>query len=172
MATYTLISSVTVGSGGAASIDFNSIPLTYTDLLVKLSSRNVGSGEWHNLDFRMGGVSSSVYNSLTLYSTGSEAAYGYETSQQEARRQYAQSGGATANIFGNIEIYFANYTSSNNKSVSVDYVSENNATAAILGYNAVVMANTSAISSLTFFARDATNFAQYSTAYLYGISNA
>ena len=33
--TYTLISSVTVGSGGAANIEFTSIPSTYTDLLLK-----------------------------------------------------------------------------------------------------------------------------------------
>jgi hypothetical protein len=32
MATYTLINSVTVGSGGAANIEFTSIPATYTDL--------------------------------------------------------------------------------------------------------------------------------------------
>ena len=40
MATYTLISSVTVGAGGASSIDFTSIPSTYTDLLVKISARS------------------------------------------------------------------------------------------------------------------------------------
>ena len=37
MATYTLIASNTVGSGGTASIEFNSIPQTYTDLLIKIS---------------------------------------------------------------------------------------------------------------------------------------
>ena len=42
--TYTLIASNTVGSGGAASISFSSIPSTYTDLLVKISTRdNTGS---------------------------------------------------------------------------------------------------------------------------------
>ena len=34
--TYVAIATVTVGSGGAASIDFTSIPATYTDLVVKL----------------------------------------------------------------------------------------------------------------------------------------
>ena len=37
--TFTKIASVTVGSGGASSIDFTSIPSTYTDLCVKLSTR-------------------------------------------------------------------------------------------------------------------------------------
>jgi hypothetical protein len=40
--TYTLIaSSVTVGSGGAANIEFTSIPATYTDLVSALSSLRV-----------------------------------------------------------------------------------------------------------------------------------
>ena len=38
--TYTLISSVTVGSGGASSIEFTSIPSTYTDLLLNFSGRS------------------------------------------------------------------------------------------------------------------------------------
>jgi hypothetical protein len=31
--TYEIIASVTVGSGGAANIEFTSIPATYTDLV-------------------------------------------------------------------------------------------------------------------------------------------
>ena len=46
--TYTLISSVTVGAGGASSIDFTSIPATYTDLLVKFSLRTDFNG-WRDL---------------------------------------------------------------------------------------------------------------------------
>ena len=39
MATYKLIASGTVGSGGASSIEFTSIPGTYTDLVIKTSLR-------------------------------------------------------------------------------------------------------------------------------------
>ena len=39
MATYKLIASSTVGSGGASSIDFQNIPGTYTDLIFKISER-------------------------------------------------------------------------------------------------------------------------------------
>lgn len=171
--TYTLISSVTVGSGGAANIEFTSIPATYTDLLVKLSSRTNVTGEWSSLDFRMNGLSTSIYSAITVYGVGSGGgSSGSETNYTAAPRQYAQANGATANTFGNIEFYFPNYTSSNNKSVSVDYVSENNATAAIAGLNAVLMASSAAITSLSFFDRSSNNLMQYSTAYLYGISNA
>jgi hypothetical protein len=38
--TYEAIETVEVGSGGAADIEFTSIPGTYTDLVVKVSARN------------------------------------------------------------------------------------------------------------------------------------
>ena len=38
--TFVKIATVTVGSGGAATIDFSSIPSTYTDLCIKHSLRN------------------------------------------------------------------------------------------------------------------------------------
>jgi hypothetical protein len=41
--TFIKIASVTVGSGGAASMDFTSIPSTYTDLVIKVSTRKVQS---------------------------------------------------------------------------------------------------------------------------------
>jgi hypothetical protein len=45
MATYTLINSVTVGSGGAANIEFTSIPATYTDLNLLFTARVTGNYE-------------------------------------------------------------------------------------------------------------------------------
>jgi hypothetical protein len=45
--TYEAIATVEVGSGGAANIEFTSIPATYTDLAIAFSIRgtlNTGSG--------------------------------------------------------------------------------------------------------------------------------
>jgi hypothetical protein len=43
--TYTLLETITVGAAGASSVTFNSIPQTgYTDLVVKTSERNTGTG--------------------------------------------------------------------------------------------------------------------------------
>jgi hypothetical protein len=41
--TYEAIATVEVGSGGAADIEFTSIPGTYTDLVLKLSARGTRS---------------------------------------------------------------------------------------------------------------------------------
>lgn len=173
MATYKLISSVTVGAGGAATIDFTSIPQTYTDLLIKLSSRTNDSVNFsENLDYRMAGITSSVYSSLTVNAVGTATGYGVETNQAEARRQSMQANNSTASTFGNIEMYFPSYTTAYNKSTFVDYGTENNATSTVIGIAGSYMANTSAINTISLYSRAGNSFLQYTTAYLYGISNA
>ena len=43
-ANYTLLEKITVGSAGASSVTFSSIPQTgYTDLVVKYTARNTGT---------------------------------------------------------------------------------------------------------------------------------
>ena len=166
--TYTLIASSTVGSGGAANIEFTSIPSTYTDLLVKLSSRsNRGGGQVSDgIAIEFNGSSAS----LTMrYLDGSGSAAGSSTGTAIWTRTSAS--GATASTFGNAEYYIPNYAGSTNKSVSVDGVSENNATSAFAMLSAGLWSNTAAITSVKLISINAENFVQYSTAYLYGISN-
>lgn len=169
MATYKLISSVTVGAGGAANIDFTSIPQTYTDLVIKLSSRTNRAtivGDFFVVSFNGNTANRS---SRDLYGSGSGS---FSGSYSTMYGGLTDSGDATASTFGNAEIYIPNYTSSNNKSISGDSVSENNATEAYVYLNAGLWSNSSAITSVTLTPNIGTLFNQYSTAYLYGISNA
>ena len=164
MATYTLISSVTVGSGGAANIDFTSIPATYTDLLVKSSLRENSGNEYYLVSFN-----SSTSNFSSRYVEGDGNSVGSSTLARFAGRVNAST--STASTFSNTDFYIPNYAGSNNKSYSVDSVNENNATSAQKTLIAGLWADTSAITSISF-SLPAGNFVQYSTAYLYGISNA
>jgi len=168
--TYEAIATVTVGSGGAASIDFTSIPATYTDLCVVLSLRNNRSTAigYPRLTFNS---STTGYTRRELYGDGSSA-YS-STGGGGSYLEFVCSGnGATSSTFGNAVFYVPNYAGSNNKSVSYDAVSENNATTAQASLNAGLWSNTSAITSIAFAPGDsATSFSQYSTATLYGIKN-
>ena len=171
--TYTLISSVTVGSGGAAAIEFTSIPATYTDLLVKLGGRSSRSGavaEEFLLTFNNNG---SNYSEKWLRGTGASAAS--STFSGSSIQQLGQPGAsATANTFGNWEFYIPNYAGSNNKSISLDGVTESNSATAghALAYlETGLWADSAAITSIKLSA-GAYLAEQYSTAYLYGISNA
>jgi hypothetical protein len=161
--TFVKIASVTVGSGGAATIDFTSIPSTYTDLVVKLSARvNVADDQtWITLNSSTSGFSNRV-----LYGDGSTAA-----STSVARFiGYHNRSDVTANTFGNAEFYIPNYAGSSNKSMSSDSVWEQNGTTAYQALSASLWSNTAAITSITLTPQSG-SYVQYSTATLYGIKN-
>jgi hypothetical protein len=165
--TYTLISSVTVGSGGAANIEFTSIPSTYTDLVLKLSGRSNRSETTEFLNINLNS-SASNFDNKTLESAGTSVysgSYGTYIGSIPAAT-------ATANTFGSFEIYIPNYAGSNFKSVSSDSASENNLAQNYQDLIAILWSQTAAITSIKLVPSNASNFVQYSNAYLYGISNA
>lgn len=163
--TYNKIASVTVGSGGAATIDFTSIPATYTDLVLKLSSRTT----YTSVSYRFGELqfngSAVNLSSRYLQGNGSTAASGNDT----AIYFWNNTATATASTFDNIEIYIPNYAGSTNKSVSIDGVTENNSTAVLSHLVAGLWSNTAAITSIKLDPNSG-DFVEFSTATLYGIS--
>jgi hypothetical protein len=165
--TYELIAAVTVGAGGAANIDFTSIPSTYTDLVLKLSARNSGAQYYGQLYFN---GSTSSYSRRLLYGDGSST--GSLTASNEYTLVTNPTTSYTANTFGSFEIYIPNYAGSNNKSYSIDAVIENNATTAYATMYAALWSNTAAINRITMVPNSPDTFVQYSTAYLYGVKNA
>jgi hypothetical protein len=161
------IQTVTVGSGGASSISFTSIPQTYTDLVLKISSRGTNSGTAVAYEISFNGNTSN-FSSIILGGNGSSV---FSYSNQPRRIGLTSAAGATASTFANGEIYIPNYAGSNNKSYSADAVSENNATSAEIAMFAGLWSNTAAITSVTLTPQF-DNFAQYSTATLYGVTSA
>lgn len=175
--TYNKIATVTVGAGGASSIDFQNIPSTYTDLCLSLSSRinRAGNNFLYNI-LRFNNDTGNNYSMRDLY--GFELGGGYgptgSASRQNTIGYFAVSTTSdnTANTFANTMLYIPNYTGSNNKSWSCDYVTENNSTTYYwLGLSGGLWSNTSAINRLTIVNDGGWNFNQYSTATLYGIKN-
>jgi hypothetical protein len=77
----------------------------------------------------------------------------------------------TADTFGLFEYYIPNYRSSNQKSISVDATTENNASLSYFTTGAFLWTGTSAIDIITFSSVHSSNLMQYSTFYLYGIKN-
>jgi hypothetical protein len=171
--TMTLIASSTVGAGGASTISFSSIPSTYTDLCVKLSTRAAATG-WttSTIQLTFNGVGGTSYSRRTLYNK-SDGTGGSDSASSVAYIAGIGDDGssATSNTFANNEFYIPNYAGSNYKSVSIDSVVENNGTDTAAQLTAGLFSNTSAISSLSILDVNG-NFVQYSTAYLYGVKNA
>jgi len=170
MPTYTQIgTAVTVGSGGAANIDFTSIPGTYTDLVILLSSR-AATGGAADVEMQLNSDTTGTnYATKQIQANGSTVA-----SSGGAGNQTATSTGSTdtASTFASSSIYIPNYLGSTYKSYSTDTVTENNATTAYATLRAGIWNNTAAITNIRLKHGSGANFAQYSTAYLYGVSNA
>jgi hypothetical protein len=163
--TYNKIATVTVGSGGASSIEFTSIPATYTDLLILTSTRCSGTDSDIRLTFNTSG---GTYTLRKLLGNGSSVSS--ETGTNAFLRNNPS--GSTASTFTNSMVYIPNYAGSNAKSLSADSVAENNATS-----NAVVqlsVGNWSGTSAITSIKIDSTSgpsqtLVEHSTATLYGI---
>jgi hypothetical protein len=165
--TYTLISSVTVGSGGAANIEFTSIPATYTDLLMKISSRGTGTnalgGYYYDVTFNNTSANRTGRHLLKLQNTPSSGIY--------TLWGLSSPTDFTASTFSDGELYIPNYGSSNYKSAQLDSVNENNSSTQRMVLSAGLWSDAAAITSIKLVQGNG-DFAQYSTAYLYGISNA
>ena len=164
--TYEAIATVTVGSGGAADITFSSIPGTYTDLCLLVSGRGTAAQQSIQINFN-GDNTDANYSQKRIQANGSTVG-SYGTYGKAAG--VAGENNMTASTFGNTSIYIPNYTSSVAKSYSSDGVNENNSTTAYIEPTAGLYTGTSAITSIKIFL-DGGNYAQYSTATLYGIKN-
>lgn len=172
--TYTLISSNTLGSD-SASVTFNSIPSTYTDLNIRISARTnrssgVPSGD--QIIVRYNSDSATNYSLVSLRGNGvsgtsSEAGGGNDSSSF----YYVAASGNTTNTFTSGEIYIPNYTSTASKQVMFNAFDETNGTSVYMVQSAQLYRGTSAISSIVFTPKFGTAILAGSSFYLYGIKN-
>jgi hypothetical protein len=158
----------TVGASAVASVTFNNIPQTFTDLKIVFSTRTDSTGSDRAVPYVQVNGSGSNSSNTRLYgisnvATGSDnIAAGYIG--------YTSTAANTASTFGSQEIYIPNYTGSNFKQMIVDGISEtNSASNAGQTLVSVLFRTTSAITSFTLYSSTG-NWVQYSTFTIYGIT--
>ena len=160
-----LIESKTLGTA-QASIEFTSIPSTYTDLVLLVSGRSSRSGTYvDNIQIYFNGANS---NLSSRYVDGDGVNRG-SASQAVGFLGAIPAATATANTFGNLSVYIPNYAGATSKSFSADVVQETNATNAYMEITALLWNQTTAINSITLFALNGQLIAG-SIASLYGIT--
>jgi hypothetical protein len=168
--TMTKLASMTIGVGGLSSIDFVNIPQGYTDLKVCVSARASGAVTMDSIYLNFNDIYS-AYTTKLLQGDGSSTSSS-GTAGITASGFLAISGAnATTSVFSNSEIYIANYSGSNFKTISIDTVAENNATSAFARIVSGLWANSSPINKITLSSGSG-SFVQHTTATLYGIKNA
>jgi hypothetical protein len=165
------IATVTVGSGGAANIEFTSIPGGFQHLQVRGIFRdnraNSGNGSYGLLT--MNGTGGTSYAFHQLIGDGSSAtAYG-AASQSSIEVARIADAGAAASIFGAFVIDILDYAStSKNKTVRAFAGYDRNGGGASYVWSGL-LASTSAVTSLKIADGGGTLFSQYSDFALYGV---
>ena len=171
--TYELLSSNTLSSS-ASSVTFSSIPQTYTDLVLRMSTRDATNGATYGSALiTINGSSASVYSYQRLLLTGPSTVSSTAVSGGNSSFSISPIGnGSTAptNSFGFCEIYIANY-----KSTSTVYLSTTSFASGGTSVVSPTLTNGSwggaaAITSITIASNGGT-FATASSFNLYGINN-
>jgi hypothetical protein len=169
MATYTLISS-NVLTASAASIEFASIPATYTDLLIKLTAQADGaSNAFDNITVTFNGTGTTNHSSTRLNANGTTATSNRGSNQGIILPNIMPQTGVPGTPWANAEVYIPSYTVAQNKPLSTFGVSEGSQSTAWTAVTAGLFSDVTAISSIVL--TGSTNFISGSSFYLYGISN-
>ena len=168
-ANYVLLERIELNAS-AASVTFANIPQSgYTDLKVVTSLRSnyAANGSGAAMKFNS---SSTGYSYKQIYgfsggagSTGSASAIeiGYNVNSTNS----------TSNTFTSTEFYIPNYTSSNNKSVSIEGAFEMNSTTGWqLDMFAYLWSNSAAITTISITENNSSSFIAGSTFSLYGLA--
>jgi hypothetical protein len=163
---YDALATVTVPSGGAASIEFAGIPTGYKHLQIRGVIRtSAGTNNW-GLRIRLNSDSGSSYTHHNLRGDGANAnAEGY------ANQSYMYLDRATpsdANIFGGVVIDFLDYANVNKYTTMRGLAGQDRNGAGQISFNSGLWMNTAAVTTLTF-TLESGNFTEYSQLALYGV---
>jgi hypothetical protein len=166
--TYTPITSTTLGSD-TATVTLSSIPSTYTDLYLVVSSRVSGAQNSSGIDVYAyyNADQGSNYSMTQLYGNGTTAA-----SNRSSNITYAYFGissNNTANDWPNFTVDIMNYS---NTSVNKTAIARVDAAYQSSSLRGTLWRSTAAISSITLYAELSLNFKAGSTFTLYGIAAA
>ena len=157
-----LIETIEVGSGGAASIEFTSIPQDGVDILLLMSLRADADSPSAFIQLNS---STSNYNRIHLQGLDGAVQTGTST-----YRIYVPGGRAkstsTANTFSNAQMYVSNYATTATKTISVDGANENNGSVQAMGIVANSWAGGAAVTSILI----ESGTVEFSTASLYKIT--
>jgi hypothetical protein len=169
---YESIATITVGSGGVSSIDFTSIPSTYTHLqlraLVRTTSTTDNTGSY--LSYNFNNDTTAIYDTHVFKGNGSavEAAF-VGTGQTGGYIERIAGANQTASSFGMIVMDILDYKDTN-KYKTVRHLGgfDSNGQGQV-GIFSTMWRSASAINRITLY--PATNlFAQYTHFALYGVN--
>jgi hypothetical protein len=172
---YESIATVTVGSGGSASISFTSIPSTYTHLQIRGIARSTLAGTTpDNVAFRINGDSGSNYTTHSLRgSNATVTASNFVSLSYAYLPSTSSAAGSLGSVFAAVVLDLLDYRNTNKTKVfrTLSGFNENNTSGpSNIQFQSALWNSTSAVTSIEF--TNSANFAEYSQFALYGIKGA
>ena len=170
---YESIATVTVGSGGASSVEFTSIPSGFTHLQVRAIARTARTGQvgdFFKTTFNSDTGNNYSWHLISGRATAVDVASGSSVAYAELNR--FASADASANVFGATVLDILDYKNTN-KYKTMRYLGgiDNNGSGEVQ-FGSGLWQSTAAITSITFTQSGAYNISQYSHFALYGCKSA
>lgn len=161
------IATVTVGSGGASTVDFTSISSTYTHLQVRFiaASSSADMDIWA----RFNSDSGTNYARHRIYGDGSSVAADAEANSN-AIDTFGRTGSGTSNFSGNV-VDILDYANTNKYKTTRSLFGRDSNGSGYMMFSSGLWMNTNAITSISLFPQTG-NFTQYSHFALYGCKSA
>jgi hypothetical protein len=170
---YESIATVTIGSGGAATATFSSIPSTFKHLQIRSIARTANAAKAEDIVAQFNSDTGANYVQHLLVGNGSTAASYAATGQNFIKGvAYGTGTTASANIFGAGVLDILDYTNTNKNSTvrTLAGMDLNEAsTFAQMQVWSGLWLNTAAITSITIKCSSGANISEYSSFALYGI---
>ena len=164
---YESIQTVNVGSGGASSVSFTSIPSTYTHLQIRAIAR--GSAATNEIWAQFNSDTAANYSTHQVYGSGAAAGASGTASTSYAKVGELSGTNASASIFGVSVIDILDYANTNKyKTTRALTGTDINGSGGYIVFASGNWRSTSAISSITLY-YNTYSFNQYSSFALYGI---
>jgi hypothetical protein len=168
------IATTTVGSGGAANVEFTNIPTYYEHLQIRAFCRTTwAGGVKRNLTMRFNSDTGQNYATHYLQGNGTSATAAADINSVEIYVGWSAASDGAASIFASNVIDILDYSNTNKfKTVRTLCGYENNLTNGSADLRSGLWRSTSAITSIVFDIESNFDFAQYSHFALYGIKRA
>jgi hypothetical protein len=167
---YESINTVTVGSGGQATITFASIPATFKHLQIRAIGRTDRASTLDGFRIQFNNITTTAqYRSHFLGGNGSTTFSGDELNTAGVVNQRFSGATSTASMFGASVVDILDYTDTNkNKTVRCLGGTDQNGSGEIYLTSGVWL-NTDAINEIDIVPNIGTNFVQHTQFALYGI---
>ena len=168
---YESISTVTVGSGGAASVVFSSIPSTFKHLQIRGIARSNRANVEDGISVRLNADTGGNYDAHNFFGNGASVGSGFTGATETRIETYLIPGNnATASSFGTVVVDILDYLDTNKKkTVRIFGGYDHNGGGYVGITSGLYTVSPVATTGVTLFPQIGTLLQEFSTFALYGI---